>query len=830
MKLLIVESPGKIKKISELLGDEWIVVASVGHIIDLVSTNMSIDLKTFEPIYIRNSDKEKVIENIISKMLKVGKENVYLGSDEDREGEMIAWSLAKELKLTNCKRIVFNSITKKELENAVKNYKEIDINMVYAQQARRLLDRLAGYTLSPLLYKHGIKNASSAGRVQSVVVKIIADKEKEIQQFFSNKKDVFILVSMVTVLTLNDTQLKNKDNIKYNAQLCYDQSGPNTKAKLICTKGTEGTGANDNKGTEGTFGDDSKGDDSKGTNKKIVKFNKGDTKLVLSILKSLSKCKHNLLSIENKIRKNYPDAPYTTSTMQQDMSRIYGMNSKKTMLIAQKLYEAGHITYMRTDSTNISQEASFSIKECIIKKYGSEYYERRDYKNKKGNTQEAHECVRPTKINYEKITGPPDEQKLYNAIWKRTIKSQMKPMEFQHYTIETKPELKLKDDVCKGDKYKLVGTIEELIFDGYKIVDKDTEGTFGSKGTSDNDTEGSNGKGSKDGSIIEIMNKLGSCGSEGCVGIDWVSIHANEETEKPPIRYNDATLINKMDPKNLNIGRPSTYASIIDKILERKYVEIKDIEGKQIELLKYRIDKKDKTYIDIETVTIVIGNEKKKLVPTECGIITTEFLEKSCNKLMDYNFTANMEKDLDLIAEGTKNKFTILNDFYTYLHKTCSINSTMDIDKNIDKSIVKAIGITLGTYKKKDIILNNGKYGKYISYGTNNYSLKEPAPLPGTDNASVTKDMSGLKESEDLLEKAINLIKSDKRWKVNNKKYILRNGKYGYYLEEEGKKINISISKLVNIIKKRDNIVNDVDVIDKITKDDISTFINNCNV
>ena len=824
MKLLIVESPGKIKKISELLGDEWIVVASVGHIIDLVSTNMSIDLKTFEPIYTRNSDKEKVIENIISKMLKVGKENVYLGSDEDREGEMIAWSLAKELKLTNCKRIVFNSITKKELENAVKNYKEIDINMVYAQQARRLLDRLAGYTLSPLLYKHGIKNASSAGRVQSVVVKIIADKEKEIQQFFSNKKDVFILVSMVTVLTLNDTQLKNKDNIKYNAQLCYDQVGPNTKAKPVCTFG----------------------DDSKGTNKKIVKFNKGETKLVLSILKSLSKCKHNLLSIENKIRKNYPDAPYTTSTMQQDMSRIYGMNSKKTMLIAQKLYEAGHITYMRTDSTNISQEASFSIKECIIKKYGSEYYERRDYKNKKGNTQEAHECVRPTKINYEKITGPPDEQKLYNAIWKRTIKSQMKPMEFQHYTIETKPELKLKDDICKGDKYKLVGTIEELIFDGYKIVDKDTEGTFGSKGTEgtgDNDTEGtfggsngSNGKGSKgskSGSIIEIMNKLGSDGSGGC-GIDWVSIHANEETEKPPIRYNDATLINKMDPKNLNIGRPSTYASIIDKILERKYVEIKDIEGKQIELLKYRIDKKDKSYIDIETVTIVIGNEKKKLVPTECGIITTEFLEKSCNKLMDYNFTANMEKDLDLIAEGTKNKFTILNDFYTYLQKTCSITSTIDIDKSIDKNIVKAVGITLGTYKKKDIILNNGKYGKYISYGTNNYSLKDSPLPPGTEDPQGpppgSDNPKGPSESDDLLEKAINLIKSDKRWKVNNKKYILRNGKYGYYLEEEGKKINISISKLVNIIKKRDNIVNDVDVIDKITKDDISTFINNCNV
>jgi DNA topoisomerase-1 len=773
MKLLIVESPGKIKKISELLGDDWIVVASVGHIIDLQPSNMSIDLKTFEPIYIRNHDKERVIENIISKMNKVGKENVYLGSDEDREGEMIAWSLAKELNLTltNCKRIVFNSITKKEIENAIAKYKNIDINMVYAQQARRLLYRLAGYTLSPLLSKHGIKDASSAGRVQSVVVKIIVDREKEINQFFSSNKDVFITVSNVSVLNWN------KKHIKYNANLCYNSPESSIPvSKVLLHGGDDGGGGGDDGGSEGGGGSSNK------ESRRAVRFKKNDTELVISTLKALSKCKYNLLSISSKIRKVYPDAPFTTSTMQQTLSRKYNMNSKKTMLIAQKLYEAGHITYMRTDSTNISQEASFSIKECIIKKYGDNYYERRDYKNKKNNTQEAHECIRPTKINYEEIKGTPDEQKLYTEIWKRTVKSQMKPAEYQQYIIETEPCL-------KDGKYIFVGTIEELIYEGFKIVDgpekkKEKQLNLGS------------------------LDKLGSFGKED-IKASWDSINATEETEKPPTRYNDATLINKMDPKNLNIGRPSTYATIIDKILQRNYVEIKDIEGKQIELLKYKIDNKgeDKKFIDVEKIITVIGNEKRKLVPTECGIITTEFLEKNCKKLMDYNFTANMEKDLDLIAEGKKSKFTILSEFYNYLQKSICIKTDFLIFNNQEKVSDDCIkGTVIGNYKKKDIVLNSGKYGQYITYGKNNYSLKDDG------------------NKEEILEKALTIIKTNKVWKIDKKTYTLKKGKFGYYLEE-GKNNKISITKLINIIKKRDGDKSDVDIIEKITKDDISKFI-----
>jgi DNA topoisomerase-1 len=762
MKLLIVESPGKIKKISEILGDDWIVVASVGHIIDLQPSNMSIDLKTFEPIYIRNHDKEKVVENIISKMNKVGKENVYLGSDEDREGEMIAWSLAKELKLTNCKRIVFNSITKKEIENAIAKYKDIDINMVYAQQARRLLDRLAGYTLSPLLSKYGIKDASSAGRVQSVVVKIIVDREKEIEQFFSSNKDVFITISNVTTLSLN------KENIKYNANLCYNSPEPISKV-LLNEEGDE----------------NSAGGDSCRVSNRTVKFKKDDTELVISILKTLSKCKYSLLSIKNKIRKLYPDAPFTTSTMQQTLSRKYNMNSKKTMLIAQKLYEAGHITYMRTDSTNISQEASFAIKDCIIKKYGDNYYERRDYKNKKNNTQEAHECIRPTKINYEEIKGTLDEQKLYAEIWKRTVKSQMKPAEYQQYIIETEPCL-------KDGKYIFIGTIEELIYDGFRIVDG---------------PEKKKDKPLNLGLFIDCK--------EETIDVSWDTINAIEETAKPPTRYNDATLINKMDPKNLNIGRPSTYAAIIDKILQRKYVEIKDIEGKQIELLKYRIDKNDRKFMDIEKVITVIGNEKKKLVPTECGIITTEFLEKNCKKLMDYNFTANMEKDLDLIAEGKKSRYTTLNEFYTYLQKSICIKSDLLVLNNQEKVTRDCIkGIIIGEYKKKDIVLNSGKYGQYFTYGKNNYSLK---------------DVDDVSSKEEILEKALNIIKTNKVWKIDKKSYILKKGKFGYYLEE-GKNNKISITKLINIIKKKKSDISEIDIIETITKDDISSFITTLNL
>jgi DNA topoisomerase-1 len=268
-----------------------------------------------------------------------------------------------------------------------------------------------------------------------------------------------------------------------------------------------------------------------------------------------------------------------------------------------------------------------------------------------------------------------------------------------------------------------------------------------------------------------------------------------------------------MDPKNLNIGRPSTYATIIDKILQRKYVEIKDIEGKQIELLKYRIDNKSegKKFIDVEKTVSIIGNEKRKLVPTECGVITTEFLEKNCKKMMDYNFTANMEKDLDLIAEGKKSKYTILNDFYSYLQQSLDIKTDLLVVNNQEGGNNDYKGTIIGSYKKKDIVLNNGKYGQYITYGKNNYSLKD------------------VSSNEEILKKALLIIRANKVWKIDKKTYTLKKGKFGYYLEE-GKNNKISITKLINIIKKKDNDKSEIDIIEKITKEDISNFIITLNL
>jgi DNA topoisomerase-1 len=587
----------------------------------------------------------------------------------------------------------------------------------------------------------------------------------------------------------------NKDRVKYNANLCYKRSKSVPKT-LLNEEVSERGGSEEGESDAGGKGEEGKGC------YKAIKFKKEETELVISILKTLSKCKYNLLSINSKIRKVYPDAPFTTSTMQQTLSHKYNMNSKKTMLIAQKLYEAGHITYMRTDSTNISQEASFAIKDCIIKKYGDNYYERRDYKNKKNNTQEAHECIRPTNINYEEIKGTPDEQKLYTEIWKRTVKSQMKPAEYQQYIIETEPCLKegkyipikpIETEPCLKERgYIFVGTIEELIYEGFKIVD------------------GSEKKKEKP---LNLSSFIGC--KEDIIDVLWDSINAIEETEKPPTRYNDATLINKMDPKNLNIGRPSTYATIIDKILQRRYVEIKDIEGKQIELLKYRIDNKSegKKFIDVEKIVTVIGNEKRKLVPTECGIITTEFLEKNCKKMMDYNFTANMEKDLDLIAEGKKSKYTTLNDFYTYLQKSLDIKTDLLVLNNQESGDCVNKGTVIGTYKKKDIVLNSGKYGQYITHGNNNYSLKD------------TSESS----NEVILEKALLIIRANKVWKIDKKTYTLKKGKFGYYLEE-GKNNKISITKLINIIKNKKSDINEIDIIEQITKEDISNFITTLNL
>lgn len=773
-KLLIVESPGKIKKIQEYLGNDFIVMASVGHIMDLDPYKMSINLDNFEPEYVEYDNKKDIIKKLKSQAKKVGYENILLASDEDREGEMIAWSLANILKINNKNnnRIVFNSITSKELNNAINNPKKIDFNMVYAQQARRILDRLAGFLISPLLNKNGYKGARSAGRVQSVVVKIIVDKEKEIEEFYKNDKSTYFyincnmnineyevltkLVERKTDIDLSDVNDKND----FESITDSDKSTKKNKSKKINT-------------------------DNSNINKSYATFLKTNEDKVLKIIKYMTKSKYKLLNIVDKIKKSNPPPPFTTSTLQQYASRIH-MNGSRTMSVAQKLYEAGHITYMRTDSTSISEEAVKLIKDAITNKVGIEYFEKKSYVNKKANTQEAHECIRPTKPNVYDINGSSDEKRLYNIIWKRTLQSQMKAAEYQNILIEILMENKKKS----LDDYKLVGTLENLIYEGYLILD--------------------NKKGNK---------KLDS---KSLKDLKWININGIEDTKKPPTRYNEASLINKMDPKNLNIGRPSTYASFIEKIISRRYVEIKDIEGSKLNVNKYSVKNDEKLEIIVEKKDLVIGNEKQKFVPTYLGKNITNFLEDNFSKLMDYKFTANMEKELDDVAEGNTSKYKVIDKFYKYIN---------DSIENI-KPNNYSDEIIIGKYNDNDIILKNGPYSKYFSAGNNNISLKQ---ILNNNNTTEDKIISNnellleliLKELESPNKKTV--IKPLKEWNSGKTKYLMKNGQYGHYIEElkNNSKKNYTMNYLINK-KANDNnlsIESINEILDLITVEEIKESI-----
>jgi len=780
-KLLIVESPGKIKKIQEYMGPDYIIMASIGHIIDLDEKTMSINTETFEPYYYQYENKVDIIKKLISTTNKVGKQNVYLAADEDREGEMIAWSLERELKIHNGKRIVFNSITEKELKKAVLNPKIIDLNMVNAQQTRRILDRFAGYLISPLLNKNGFIGAQSAGRVQSVVVKIIVDKEKEIEEFYKKKKSTYFYISCL--INLSEYEILTK-LANLNIDIEFDEEKDelqelNSSLDDINNKKKDKSKIN----TSNTI-----------SSKSYLIFDKEQEEYVIKLMKTMCKGEYLILNIIEKTKKINAPAPFTTSTLQQYASQKLNMDTKRTMSIAQKLYENGHITYMRTDSTSISEEAVKTIKETIKEKYAESYFEAHTFINKKANTQEAHECIRPTKPNYNEIEGTSDEKRLYYAIWKRIIQSQMKTAEYQHLLIE----IKINDKKQILKPYKLIGTLESLVYEGWLIVD-------GKKGTTPIDKS--------------ILNN-----------ISWLEINGIEDTNKPPNRYNDASLINKMDPKNLNIGRPSTYASFIDKITKRGYVDIKNMEGIKIDVKKYTTKSLNPKKIDIELKNITIGNEKKKLVPTTLGRNITEFLESNFPLIMDYKFTANMEKELDDIADGTLQKINVIQNFYKYLNK--QISCIMPSEINMSN------GIILGkTNTGNEIKLLNGKYGKYITCGNKNFNLKYLIPTNSKITESNIESKSNFEEIIELVNKKLldnvepNNQKIFKEWKKGKTKFLLKNGQYGYFIEE----INLNKKKnwsMKYLIKKTadNNLIDDIDlnidnIIEKISIQDIQANI-----
>ena len=756
--LLIVESPAKSKTIEKLLGSNYTVLASFGHIRDLDkekgTDNLGIEVDNkFRPIYKIMKDKSKQIKAIQEKIKSV--DRVLLASDEDREGEAIAWhcAIVFKLNITEKNRICFHEITKSALEHAVANPRTINMEMVYSQQARRILDRLVGFKLSPLLWKY-IAPKLSAGRVQSAVLKLIVDQEKEISKFTDNK------------------YYKTNSNFDKNLNGSLNKN-----------------------------------------------FSLKDDVLIF-----LNDCKSSIFSIEtiqkSTIEKR-PPPPYTTSTIQQDICSRFGISSKIVMSILQKLYEAGHITYHRTDSTNLSDVILKEVKDYVLDKFGLKYQHMRNYKSKIKCAQEAHEAIRPTHINLEGLTDEYEalDKKIYDIIWKRTVASQMSASITDIYTINIK---------ISNREEKFISKAEKLIFDGYKKIYDDTI-----KKDDDNDEDDTKDNILDSNFIIDTI-------KEGEV-LKYIKISSLEKYSTPPLRYTEASLIKKME--KAGIGRPSTYTSIIETIMERKYVQKKDIKGKKIDIVNIILEKDN---IKEKKDNLTLGGEKKKLVPTDLGIQTNEFLEANFINILDTHFTAYMEENLDNIANGmiiwndvidnfygdfesnvTKLKSTTVNKndnkryigndesgkpVYVYIAKYGPVFQIGDGSKKdiqyvplTEEQSIKTVTIDdfnkmiiypkiIGKYKDIDILLKKGQYGHYLTYNDNNYKLLD------TYNENININLEdAIKCIEHTTDKSIKKID----------KYTIKNGPYGYYIHYE--------KNFYNIPKEYD--------LDKITKEECEKII-----
>ena len=613
--LLIVESPAKAKTIEAILGKDFEVKSCFGHIRDLAKNDMGIDIQNkFMPQYIVSPEKTKVVNEL--KALAKKSDEVWLASDEDREGESISWHLAEVLKLDpkTTKRIVFHEITKPAIQKAVANPRLINMDLVNAQQARRVLDRIVGFELSPVLWrKIGMKGGLSAGRVQSVAVKLIVEKEREINQFTA-------VSSFKIEAFLAATDLNNK-TVQFKAE-----------------------------------------------GNKYAEVN--DAEL---FLQSCVGAKYTVKDIQVKPGKRTPAAPFTTSTLQQEASRKLGYGVSKTMLLAQKLYESGKITYMRTDSVNLSDTAMEGIKAEIGKSYGDKYIQIRKYKNKNESAQEAHEAIRPSYMENHFVNDP-ELTKLYELIWKRTIASQMSDAVLEKTVA--------KIDISTNEQ-ELTASGEVIKFDGFLKV------YF--EGTDDDENE--------EGAESRLPNLT--------VGqtLDFNQMTATERFTKHSARYTEASLVKKME--ELGIGRPSTYAPTISTIIKRTYVEKKDKEGtkRDFRVLQLKNDAIEKITEQENT-----GAEKSKLFPTDLGLVVTDFLSQHFKDVMDYSFTANIEKEFDEIADGKMIWNTMVEGFYTPFHK--GVEHTLE---NAERAVGERM---LGVSEDgKPITARMGRYGPMVQIG-----------------------------------------------------------------------------------------------------------------
>ena len=729
--LVVVESPAKAKTIEKFLGKDYKVVSSFGHIRDLPKKNLGIDIDNkFLPNYQISVDKKKIVSSLIKEVEK--SEVIWLATDEDREGEAISWHLYEALGLEQkvVKRIAFHEITKKAIIHAINTPRPIDYDLVNAQQARRVLDRIVGFKLSPVLWKK-VQSGLSAGRVQSVAVRLIVEREKEIKAFES--KDFFSLTGSFNTLTNQllsanaNTEFADFDTLEGFLNTCVDAD-------------------------------------------------------------------FFISSLVVKPSKKSSSPPFTTSSLQQTASSKLGFSVSKTMMVAQKLYESGNITYMRTDSTNLSDDSVSQIKNYILKEYGKEYSSPRKYATKSKNAQEAHEAIRPTDINNIDLNMGRDEQRLYEIIWARVVASQMSDALCEVTTLNIKNKKNIDSViyfVCKGEVVKFPGFLKLTSYD-------------------------------KESGILPVVSLNES--------LNVNSMDGRQKFKKPKSRYNEASLVKKLE--DLGIGRPSTYAPTISVIQKRNYVEKKDAESVEREYIAVKFESNQ---IYKSTAMERVGGEKRKLFPTDIGVIANDFLVSNFHDILDYNFTAQVEKDFDNIASGNLEWNEMISQFYSkfnpeiakvleFAEKSVG-QRTLGVDPETGKSVYVRIGrygpmvqigdadeeikprfaglqknqsmddITLeealklfiyprvvGTFEGSELSVNLGRYGPYIKHQDNFISIKEYDPsiisLDECIDSIQQKRLQDAQKNINIFDKEIPVIE-------------VLNGRYGPYIKSEKKNYKI---------------------------------------
>ena len=684
--LVIVESPAKAKTIEKFLGKDFLVKSSYGHIRDLSKSDFGVDINNnYQPDYIVSSDKKDVVKEL--KQLAKNAKMVWLASDEDREGEAIAWHLFETLGLKeeNTRRIVFHEITKDAIQKAVENPRKIDVNLVNAQQARRVLDRLVGFELSPVLWRK-VKPSLSAGRVQSVAVRLIVDREREVFAF--------------------------KPTSSYRVTALFEVKDDKGKVKELKAE----------------------------LNKRFDTLE--ETK---SFVEKCGDAQFLVSEIEKKPMKKTPAAPFTTSTLQQEASRKLGYSVSQTMSIAQKLYEAGKITYMRTDSVNLSDLALNMASAQITEKMGAEYVKIRKYKTKAKGAQEAHEAIRPTYLDKETVSGSAQEKRLYELIWKRTIASQMSDAQLEKTIININAG-------TASEKFQATG--EVIKFDGFlKVYIESTD--------SENENDDSQ----------DVLLPPISKGDE----LEMLNVEARQRWSQKPARYTEASLVRKLE--ELGIGRPSTYAPTISTIQNRGYVEKEDRDGTE-RLYQHLLLKKGKQLVESEKSEIT-GAERSKLFPTDIGMVVNDFLVKYFENIVSFDFTAHVEKEFDDVALGKIEWNKSIDDFYKPFH--VKVEETLEQSEKSTGERILGVDPTSG----QQVSVRIGRFGPLAQIGVS--SDEEDAEKPRF--ASLRK---GQHLETITLEEALDLFKLPRTLgEFENKVVVIGIGRFGPYIRHDSKFVSL---------------------------------------